>query len=66
MFTTFRTNQGYRTVRIPVKEVTGGVIPNIDGRIFWEDVPYGLMILRQIADMAGVHTPNINRMIRWH
>ncbi|KAL4510772.1 hypothetical protein ABPG72_004926 [Tetrahymena utriculariae] len=66
MYTTFRTNQGYKTVRIPVKEVQGGVIPNIDGRIFWEDVPYGLMILRQIADFVGVHTPNINRMIRWH
>jgi hypothetical protein len=46
MCTTFRTNKGYTTVKIPMKEVKGGVIPNVDGRIFWEDVPYGLMILR--------------------
>jgi len=47
--TVFRTNSGYATVKIPVKAVEGGVIVNTDARIFWEDVPYGLCILKDLA-----------------
>ena len=32
----------------------GGVIPNIDGRIFWEDIPYGLCILKDLGKMLNV------------
>lgn len=42
--TVFSTNVGYSTLKIPVKKVEGGVIPDIDGRIFWEDIPFGLVI----------------------
>lgn len=62
----FKTNIGYSTLKIPVKRVEGGVIPDIDGRIFWEDVPFGLCILKDIADMVHVTTPWTNRMIEWH
>lgn len=53
-------------MKIPVKKVEGGVIPDIDGRIFWEDIPFGLIILKNIAEMVNVKTPWINRMIEWH
>jgi len=42
----FRTNQGYATIRIPTKAVPGGVHLNTEARIFWEDIPYGLCILK--------------------
>lgn len=64
--TVFKTNIGYSTLKIPVKKVSGGVIPDIDGRIFWEDIPFGLCILKNIADMVFVKTPWINKMIEWH
>lgn len=64
--TVFKTNIGYSTLKIPVKKVEGGVIPDIDGRIFWEDIPYGLCILKNIAKMVYVKTPWINKMIEWH
>lgn len=66
MKTTFATNQGYKTVKIPVKEVPGGVIPNIDGRIFWEDVPFGLCILHDMGSLVNVKTPYVDQMIEWH
>lgn len=62
----FKTNIGYSTLKIPVKKVQGGVIPDIDGRIFWEDIPYGLCILKNIGEIVGVKTPWINKMIEWH
>ena len=64
--TTFRTNAGYRYVQIPTLPVEGGVIPNIKGRIFWEDVPYGLCILHDLARLLALRTPAIDKMIYWH
>jgi len=62
----FRTNVGYSVLKFPTKQVEGGVIPNIDGRLFWEDIPYGLCILKDIASMFGVRTPQTDLMIEWH
>lgn len=44
----------------------GGVIPNVDGRIFWEDIPYGLCILKDLAEMLDIFTPATDKMIEWH
>lgn len=64
--TVFSTNSGYATVRIPVKAVTGGVALDTESRIFWEDVPYGLAILKDLAQMLNVQTLGIDKMIEWH
>ena len=53
-------------MQIPVLQVEGGVIPNIKGRIFWEDVPYGLCILHDLGRMVNVTTPAVDKMTLWH
>ena len=45
----FRTNKGYSTVKVPVVKVDGGVVLNTKARFFTEDIPYGLVILKDIA-----------------
>jgi hypothetical protein len=36
-------------------------------RLFWEDIPYGLCILKNLVEMLGnFPTPAIDFMIRWH
>jgi len=47
-------------------QLEGGVVPNLDSRFFWEDIPYGLCILKDIAEMAQVPTPVIDKMIEFH
>lgn len=49
-----------------MKPVEGGVVLNTDARIFWEDVPYGLCILHDIANILGLTTPAVDKMIYWH
>ena len=39
---------------------------NLNARFFWEDLPYGLVILKDIGNIVGVETPNITRNIIFH
>lgn len=45
---------------------TGGFQPHVKGRLFYEDIPSGLCVLRGIAEMVGLATPTIDMMIQWH
>ncbi len=43
-----------------------GLIPDLHSRYFTADFPYGLTVIRQIAEIAGVETPYINRLLDWY
>jgi hypothetical protein len=43
-----------------------GLIPDLHSRYFTADFPYGLTVIRQIAEIAGVDTPYINRLLDWY
>lgn len=60
------SNKGYASTRTPATPVPGGFHPSVQGRLFQEDIPSGLCVLRGIADMVGVPTPTIDMMIYWH
>jgi hypothetical protein len=40
-------------------------VPNFNYRYLTEDVPYGLAVVRAIAELAGVQTPAIDAVLRW-
>jgi len=62
----FNTNIGYKGCKTPVKQVEGGVIPNAEHRVFVEDIPYGLCILRDLADKLDLKVPKCDFLIEWH
>ncbi|KAF0682814.1 Aste57867_25113 [Aphanomyces stellatus] len=64
----FATNLGYAGCNTPLKEISPGQFhPAVESRLFWEDIPYGLCILKNMAEMLGnFPTPRIDFMIRWH
>ena len=47
-------------------KVPNRVILNKNARFFWEDVPYGLCILKDIGRILGVEPPNCTKQIVWH
>jgi len=47
-------------------ECPGGVRPATESRLFWEDIPFGLVILKDLALHLGFPTPSFDFMIRWH
>ena len=50
----------------PVIEVDGGFIPDLHSRYFTADFSYGLTIIKQIAEFAGVNIPNIDETMAWY
>lgn len=46
---------------IPVDKTGEKVTLNLNARFFWEDVPFGLCILKDIGELVGVRTPNIDK-----
>jgi hypothetical protein len=42
------------------------VVLNLQARFFWEDVPFGLVILKDIGRICGVETPNMTKQIIFH
>ncbi len=62
---TIRTNPAYAGIRTPMREVHGGRIPELNSRFFHEDIPFGLVVLRSLAQMAGVATPQLDAVLGW-
>lgn len=56
----------FKGLTSPVVKVEGGVIPDLHSRYFTADFSYGLTIIKQVADFAGVKTPNIDETIAWY
>eukprot|EP00536_Pseudo-nitzschia_multiseries_P014705 jgi/Psemu1/215659/e_gw1.754.16.1 len=57
-----QTNKGYRGLKHPMK---AQYLPDFGSRYFTEDMPMGLIVTRGIAELAGVPTPNMDRVILW-
>lgn len=58
--------RAFKGLKTPVKEVEGGVIPDLHSRYFTADFSFGLTIIKQVADFAGVNTPNIDETMAWY
>lgn len=62
----FTSNRAYSGLRAPLRLVEeNAYVPWFEARYLSEDVPYGLLVTRGIAELAGVATPAIDRVIIW-
>jgi hypothetical protein len=62
----FTSNRAYTGLRAPVRLLEeNAYVPWFEARYLSEDVPYGLLVTRGIAELAGVATPAIDRVILW-
>jgi hypothetical protein len=61
----FATNTSYAGLLAPMQKTDGGYIPDFQARYLSEDVPYNLLVTRGIAELAGVATPVIDKVLSW-
>ena len=61
--TCFVTNSAYQGLRAPVKKENDYFLPDFQARYLTEDVPYGLVVNKAIAQLAEVKMPIIDEVI---
>jgi hypothetical protein len=62
----FNTNKAYNGLKVPTRPAGPDTFAvDFTARYLAEDVPYGLVVLRGIAQLANVATPTIDEVIIW-
>lgn len=66
LMTALRTNSGYKGITHPmIRTQQGTYLPDFNHRFLAEDVPFGLVVIRGIAEIARVPTPCIDTVLSW-
>ena len=61
-----RSINSLKGLSTPSVQLDSGFIPDFSSRYFTADFPYGLAIIVQIAEMAGVDVPNCKAALEWY
>jgi len=66
LMTALRTNSSYEGITHPmIRTEDGKYAPDFNHRFLTEDVPFGLVVIRSIAEIANVPTPCIDTVLTW-
>jgi hypothetical protein len=66
LMTALRTNSGYEGIAHPMTRTENGeYLPDFNHRFLAEDVPFGLVAIRGIAEIAGAPTPCLDTVLSW-
>jgi len=57
--------EAFKTIFAPMTKTKEGWIPDFNSRYFTEDFPYGLQIIKELADKNKISTPTINKVLEW-
>lgn len=66
LLTSMRTNAAYNGLVHPMKEISPGKWkPDFEYRYMAEDIPYGLVVTKGLAELAGVPSPMTDKVLGW-
>lgn len=57
--------QTFQSVYAPMKEVDGLFVADTDSRMFTEDFPWGLLVIRSYFDYFGIPAPTMDKLLKW-
>ena len=60
-----RSIEAFRGIGAPMKCDGDGFVPDFEHRYFTEDIPYGMLLLKYMAQLTGVETPAIDTVLEW-
>jgi len=56
----------FQTVYAPMKEVENGFVADVTSRMFTEDFPWGLAVIRSYFDLFGIKAPTMDKVLGWY
>jgi len=59
-----RNIEAFQTIKCPLVHIHGKNRLDISSRFFQEDVPFGLVVLKSLAELVAVSTPNMDEILR--
>jgi len=60
-----RSIVAFQTIKAPMKQTEKGFVPDFESRYFTEDFPFGLQIVKDLAQTHQIETPVIDRVLLW-
>jgi len=67
IYSILRTNVAYSKHKITYKKMGDGlVVPDVKHKFFTTDLPYGLIIYKDLALTLGIETPMMDTLIYWN
>jgi opine dehydrogenase len=56
----------FKSVLVPLIKSSNGYIPDLNSRMFREDYPFGVCVIKDFAKMTGVATPTVDRLLEFY
>lgn len=56
----------FKEVMVPLKETKDGFVPDLDSRMFVEDYPFGICLIKAFAMIVGVNTPVMDMLLQFY
>lgn len=56
----------FQSVYSPMKETEGGYVADLTSRMFTEDFPWGLMVIRSYFEYFGIDAPMMDEVLKWY
>ncbi|WP_406536013.1 NAD/NADP octopine/nopaline dehydrogenase family protein [Methanobrevibacter sp.] len=58
--------EAFKVVKVPLIEKGGKYFPDFDSRMFLEDFPYGIAIIKYFGILTNVNTPAIDKILKFY
>ncbi len=58
--------EAFKSVMVPLQEEKDGFVPDLSSRMFIEDYPFGVCIIKDFAIMLNVKTPTIDLLLDFY
>lgn len=56
----------FQSVYAPMKEVDGKYMADLSSRMFTEDFPWGLVVIRSYFEIFNIPSPKIDEVLKWY
>lgn len=58
--------ESFKAVMVPLKQLDEGYVPDLSSRMFVEDYPFGVSIIKDFARMLDVKTPTVDLLLDFY